>query len=394
MDMNLITLAFRDRGLELEFLSDYEQHYRQTSRTALVAGILLVALFGILDLYLYPLIHTKLWLIRYGMVIPVLMISAIYLYRPGPRIGTQPVLALATLVAGMGVVAMTVFIPAWTRNTYFAGLIIVVMFVYTFLRMRFVWAVISSWLVVLVYELASIEFSGISAIDLVADNFFYLSANFVGMATCYSMEYDARRKFMLMRELHSERSRISQANVQLESLNVMLDQLAHHDDLTGIPNRRSFFSHLTEEWNRHRRFKAPMSLVLIDVDYFKRYNDTYGHQEGDECLKQLAKLMMEFTNRAGDQVARIGGEEFVLFLAGTDLAEACELGKKLRRKVEKMNIPHSGSLVADYVTISAGAASTVPVENLDAEELLKLADKALYEAKEAGRNQVVCHALE
>jgi hypothetical protein len=111
MDINLITLAFRDRGLEQEFLSDYEQHYRQTSRTALVAGILLVALFGILDLYLYPLIHTKLWLIRYGMVIPVLLISAIYLYRPGPRIGTQPVLALATLVAGMGVVAMTVFIP-------------------------------------------------------------------------------------------------------------------------------------------------------------------------------------------------------------------------------------------------------------------------------------------
>lgn len=393
MDMNLLTLAFRDHQLEQEFLDDYEQQYRQTSRYALVAGTLLYALFGILDMYLYPDQHRTLWLIRYGIVLPVLLLALLYMFRPGPRPHTQEVLAISTMIGALGIVAMTVIIPAWTRNTYFAGLIIAVMFVYTFLRMRFIWATLSSWLVVLVYELASIELGSIDTINLVADNFFYLSANFVGMAACYSMEYDARRKFMLVRELHSERSRITQANVQLESLNEMLDQLAHHDDLTGLPNRRSFFAHLDEEWNRHRRFRAPMSLVLIDVDYFKRYNDTYGHHAGDDCLRQLARLLMAFANRAGDQAARIGGEEFVLFLAGTDLDEACELGKKLRRKVEKMNLPHAGSLVAEHVTISAGVATTVPGEELDAEELLKQADKALYEAKEAGRNQVVCHAL-
>jgi diguanylate cyclase (GGDEF)-like protein len=392
--MNLLTLSFRDRIQEQEFLSDYEHHFRLTFRIALTIGILFYAFFGALDVYLYPLLHTDLWLVRYGLVMPVLVLAAIYLFRAGRHTRTQEVLTLATLVAGLGVVAMTVIIPAWARNTYFAGLIIVMMFVYTFLRMRFVWACISSWLVVVAYEVASLEFGSVEVRHLVADNFFLISANFVGMAACYSMEYDARRRFILMRELHSERKRISNVNVELESLNTMLDRLAHHDDLTGIPNRRSFFAHLTEEWNRHRRFKASMSLVLIDVDYFKRYNDTYGHQAGDECLKQLASLMLEFTNRAGDQAARIGGEEFVLFLAGTDLAEACELGKKLRRKVEKMNIPHTGSLVADYVTISAGVATTVPGENLDAEDLLKQADNALYEAKEAGRNQVVCHTLE
>lgn len=394
MDMNLLTLAFRDPRLEQEFLSEYEQQYRQTSRYALIAGILLYALFGILDVYLYPEQHLTLWLIRFGIALPVLLLAAVYLFRPGPHRYTQEVLALSTMIGALGIVAMTVVIPAWTRNTYFAGLIIAVMFVYTFLRMRFIWATLSSWLVVVVFELVSIEFSDIDAINLVADNFFYLSANFVGMAACYSMEYDARRKFMLVRELHSERSRITQANVQLESLNEMLDQLAHHDDLTGLPNRRSFFAHMDQEWNRHRRFRAPMSLVLIDVDYFKRYNDTYGHHAGDDCLKQLARLLMDFANRAGDQAARIGGEEFVLFLAGTDLDEACELGKKLRRKVEKLNLPHAGSLVAEHVTISAGVATTVPGEDLDAEELLKQADKALYEAKEAGRNQVVCHTLE
>ncbi|HID48502.1 MAG TPA: diguanylate cyclase, partial [Chromatiales bacterium] len=264
MDMNLLTLAFRDPRLEQEFLSEYEQQYRQTSRYALLAGILLYALFGILDAYLYPGQHLTLWLIRFGIALPVLLLAAIYLFRRGPHRYTQEVLALSTLLGALGIVVMTVIIPVWTRNTYFAGLIIVVMFVYTFLRLRFIWATLSSWLAVLVFELVSIELSDIDVINLVADNFFYLSANFVGMAACYSMEYDARRNFTLLRELHSERSRISQVNVQLESLNEMLDQLAHHDDLTGLPNRRSFFAHLNQEWNRHRRFRAPMSLVLID----------------------------------------------------------------------------------------------------------------------------------
>lgn len=161
------------------------------------------------------------------------------------------------------------------------------------------------------------------------------------------------------------------------------------DGLTGIANRRRFNEYLELEWNRALRNKKPLSLVLLDIDMFKPYNDNYGHAAGDECLKKVARALQENLKRPTDLVARFGGEEFAVILADTDAAGAAAMAGKLRQKIETLNIAHAHSPVCDKITASLGAASLVPDEKTSVDTLIDLADKALYRAKRAGRNRVV-----
>lgn len=167
-----------------------------------------------------------------------------------------------------------------------------------------------------------------------------------------------------------------------------LQQLATLDGLTSIANRRSFDEKLQTEWNRARRQEEPLSLILADVDYFKCYNDYYGHQGGDECLKAVSGILQRQTYRASDMVARYGGEEFAIILPNTGIDGACKIAERIRADVEEMAIPHPASGVSRSVTISLGVASLMP--NLDSQSgmLIALADQALYSAKGSGRNRV------
>jgi len=383
VNVNWLTLHFADPEQEREFQGDYIRRFGGMMRIAIASGVLLYALFGFLDYQLYPQQAHAIWLWRYGMAMPVLLLVAYYLFRRDERAYSQPVIAIGSLVGGLGIVGMTTAIPPEAQDVYFAGLMLAAMFTYTVFRLQFIWATSVSWVVLVTYNVASLLSGSATPAELLTANFFYVSANLMGMVACYEMEYDARYNFVLQRELEAEQQRLDQ-------LNRRLDELAHHDHLTRLANRRYFFEHFQQEWNRHLRHAAPLSLVIIDVDDFKAYNDTYGHQAGDDCLRHIAETLADTARRAGDFVARLGGEEFVALLARTDAEDACRLAEKLRWQVEKMAVPHSASRVADVVTISAGAATTIPAQEHRLEDLLRRADEALYEAKAAGRNRVIC----
>ena len=168
-----------------------------------------------------------------------------------------------------------------------------------------------------------------------------------------------------------------------------LERLATRDGLTSVANRRCFDETLNTEWRRATRESRALSLLMIDVDFFKPYNDTYGHQGGDECLRQIAAAMSGVVMRSSDAVARYGGEEFAILLPATDPDGALIVAERIRTAIEALQLPHSGSKVADHVTVSIGVASvTVSTDGVPA-QLVGAADAALYRAKHEGRNRVV-----
>lgn len=184
--------------------------------------------------------------------------------------------------------------------------------------------------------------------------------------------------------------RIQQAEEMLRKSNEKLTQLATTDALTGIANRRSFDRTLEVEWKRMKRNGLPLALIVIDIDFFKRYNDHYGHKQGDACLHQVAQLIRQALTRPGDFVARYGGEEFVVLLPATDLDGASHVAEKIRLAVQSRGIPHKDSNVAPSVTLSLGVSRAAPPLPVDVtpESLFRAADAALYEAKSQGRNRV------
>lgn len=175
---------------------------------------------------------------------------------------------------------------------------------------------------------------------------------------------------------------------RLDEANRELTRLSSVDGLTGISNRRQFDEFLQREWSRGIRAAAPLSILMCDVDFFKQYNDLYGHQAGDDCLRTVAQTLKGVARRPADMAARYGGEEFVVILPDTDLEGALRVGEELRQSVEKLAIPHGGSSMG-RVTVSIGLACAVPSREIGgAEKLLGEADAGLYRAKHAGRNCV------
>ena len=176
--------------------------------------------------------------------------------------------------------------------------------------------------------------------------------------------------------------------VRLKQQSDLLETYAFMDGLTGLANRRAFDDKSALEWRHCLRSGQPLSTILLDVDHFKAYNDSYGHAAGDECLRSVARALGSQVGRANDFLARYGGEEFVLILPGADHASALEVGECLRTAVQKMGLSHRASRVADHVTISVGVSTAVPWPDLHLSSLLEAADQALYAAKSGGRNGV------
>lgn len=175
---------------------------------------------------------------------------------------------------------------------------------------------------------------------------------------------------------------------KLEKANKELSRLSSLDGLTGIANRRHFDYIYEIEWRRAVKSGYELSVLFLDIDFFKYYNDTYGHQEGDECLKKIAAAAGRVLERPGDLIARYGGEEFVIILPETGMDGAISVARAILRSIEKCNIPHSASQVADHVTVSIGVSVAQAALYDKSQELIAQADKALYEAKNSGRNQI------
>lgn len=177
---------------------------------------------------------------------------------------------------------------------------------------------------------------------------------------------------------------------KIKKVELQLKSLANIDGLTKIANRRLFDQTIEEEWRRHLRVQQSLSLIITDVDFFKRYNDFYGHIKGDQCLSQIAQTISRCVKRAGELVARYGGEEFAIILPNTDQKNALELAKLIKEQVHKLQIDHQASDVKNYVTISIGIATIIPDNNCSLTKFINLADRALYKAKESGRDRLIC----
>lgn len=218
----------------------------------------------------------------------------------------------------------------------------------------------------------------------------------VGYKVSRRLRQDMDEQARLQQEIRAANEHLEESvrvrTAELEEANRRLAALSTTDGLTGLANRRHFDAVWQAEWQRAARGGLPLALVLIDVDQFKSYNDHYGHQAGDDCLRRVAAIMAREARRSGELVARYGGEEFVLVLPGAGTDEARTVAERLRQAVESERMVHAAIAGVDVVTISLGVASGRPRHAADAETLLREADGALYLAKQQGRNRVMTAA--
>lgn len=194
-------------------------------------------------------------------------------------------------------------------------------------------------------------------------------------------------------ELQREIFERQHAETILHQINHQLHKLASIDSLTQLANRRQFDEHLEEEWRRLARDKAPLSLILGDIDYFKHYNDTYGHRAGDDCLQRVAEAMKKVVRRPADLVARYGGEEFAVILPNTHIQGAVHVAENIQEAIRSLQITHESSLINRFITLSMGISCQIPTLFYTPEVLVTAADKALYKAKRQGRNCIVCKSI-
>ena len=201
------------------------------------------------------------------------------------------------------------------------------------------------------------------------------------------IRYHSRSYMMLLQRDAAFRAlRVSQQ--QLLDTNLVLQRLMNSDGLTGLSNRRHFDEYLELEWRRAMRDQSQLSLLMIDVDYFKAYNDNFGHLEGDEALRKVATAIREACSRPSDLPARYGGEEFALVLPGTSPGGARLMAEKLRQSVLALKIPHATPDGGESLTVSIGVSTFTPQQGGDSRQLISAADKGLYLAKHNGRNRV------
>lgn len=216
----------------------------------------------------------------------------------------------------------------------------------------------------------------------------YLVFLIITLVMRHYLNREERKRTHAEENLFERNREIEQLNIGLLRANEQLKLTASTDSLTGLHNRRYFDEQITQEFNRAIRTGQPISLLMFDIDYFKQYNDFYGHQQGDTCLQIIAELMTQYFKRADDFVARYGGEEFVVIMTGADEQHAMEIARQFKAAIAHKKLEHQKSKIGNYVTISAGLVSTILKKGDTPSHLLKRADELLYEAKAMGRNRI------
>jgi diguanylate cyclase (GGDEF)-like protein len=358
-------LRFRP-GLESAYREDQYRDGLPYLRASLGVGALVVVVFALLDRFVLHVIHEPLVeLVRYSVLVPAIALSlTVTFLEDGSRL-YRPVVSFLSPFGLVAIVALV--LSAWEQGESqpFTALILATMFVYFLIGLPFLAGLVTNLIAATAY-LGGALMLGMPGQELTYNTLMLLLAIAVGAIVAYNVEH-ARR------------------TVWLESR--MLDEVAQRDGLTGIYNRRRFDEHLAHVWQHGVREHRPVTLLLIDIDHFKAFNDRYGHQAGDEAMKAVAAVLAQFARRPFDLVARYGGEEFAIVLFDTTQAHAAQVAEQLLEVVRGLGIPHQDSSAAPVLTISVGVACVVPVARRSSAGLLQLADQALYAAKDSGRNQ-------
>ncbi len=269
---------------------------------------------------------------------------------------------------------------------YQSGTIICVVFALAVLRLQFQFALPLALMLWFSQILGMHFFMALPTTQFIELLFIHTAVTIIAAMMGFRMEYETRMNFLRQAVLRADRRNLEDARDELRKLSLI-------DPLTAIANRRHFDNALQSEWNRAQRDQTPLALIMLDVDHFKKYNDLYGHDQGDTCLIAVATLLRNSMRRATDTLARYGGEEFAIILANTGPHTASGIAKQLVKDVAGLKILHKGAEEpVGIVTISAGVSAILPTAESAKEQLLQAADQALYQAKRCGRN-CVCEAL-
>lgn len=370
--------------LESSFQAYYARHYHGHMALGLGIGVLAILVTAFEEFLLPPDSRGILLFIRMGLMLPVSILLFFLVQAGWWQARQQSMLMMATLGGAFGFLVMGFFAPDTGSRLYVGTLVMVEIFGLILLRMQFVYA-LSCALVIAVgatTALVWLPFPGEPQ-----DHFVDLALIVFSGSLClignFMMERSARSDYLQQRMLEVRQQ-------DLEASNSYLQLLLRTDALTGIANRRYFDQRMQEEFRRAERGNYPLALLMIDIDCFKPFNDTYGHQAGDEALSRVAGVLATFARRPGDLAARYGGEEFALILPGSRELDARAIADELVEAVYGNGFPHGASHVADRVTISVGVASVLPgQEDCNEVRLIARADQALYEAKTSGRNRAV-----
>jgi diguanylate cyclase (GGDEF)-like protein len=367
-------VAERRRGFILRFgpflEEEFRRHYAETHypKTRPLLVILLGLIFVSLTL---SVLQGRLSLVTgafaLGFMMPALTATLVLSYREGSHRLYQNFLALSAIGAGLVLTSFSLRGSLAGQSFYFGALVAWVFSVWLALGLRFPRAAVTAVTVSLVHTWGMFHWNLPSG-EVLFSGVALLASNLLGAYCCFTLESAQRRAYLESRTLN---------------------ELAERDGLTGLYNRRRYEEHINKVWRQSRRDQEQFSIVLIDIDHFKDFNDRYGHQAGDDALKRVAEMIALSAKRPLDFAARFGGEEFALILYGYVNDEGRNLPEELRRSVESLKIPHSASPTAPWLTVSVGVAIVTPGAERSLAGAIQLADEALYQAKEEGRNRVV-----
>jgi diguanylate cyclase (GGDEF)-like protein len=359
-------LRFRDADLERQFILSYRASAHPWVRLSLLVALLSASGFTIIDhlLLVGPrLARPDIW--RFGLQFPLVIIMLVLTQPRWYARWYQPAIQLAAPLFGAGTVLMAVEATPAQLPLVSARLLLAAFYFYFMLGMTFGAAVRTNMLLVAVYAGAAL-FGEFSSTVATYSLFSLFSANLIGGAGSYALEYANRVAFL-------ERRRLS--------------EVAMHDGLTGLLNRTALEQQARALWQHAQVTRVPVSVLLIDIDHFKAYNDCYGHQAGDGCLKQVAAAIRTAVQRRPlDMVARYGGEEIIGILVGGDRVHAAAAAEAISKAVADLGIVHGGSTTRPYVTVSVGVTTVDPGGDYSHEHAVRCADLALYTAKARGRD--------
>jgi diguanylate cyclase (GGDEF)-like protein len=346
-----------------------------------VISIFIYNLFLFTDREMLPDIYLTAWKIRLGIVTPVMVICLFIMRRRVFARYIDFLVDFIIILASGSIILLLELSHHPNVVHYHTGIILIVMFGNIVIRLRFWHAFSVSWLTFFLYVLTVTKITPMTPPVMINSSVVLFSAIIFSLLANYQMERDLRWDYLrnLLTEIET---------IRLEKAKAELELLSSSDVLTGLANRRHCDVFLDTEWQMGIRYRTQLSMLFLDVDDFKAYNDHYGHQAGDICLQKIAIIIKECVRRPQDLCARYGGEEFIVLLPNTSRESALQLAEKIRRSVELENIPHAYSRASSHVTISIGVVSMIPQAGLNQNILVEMADKALYNAKNSGRNQI------
>ena len=301
------------------------------------------------------------------VIVPPLLIGLASSFSPHRDRLYPPLAMVASTVLGLGVASIQIIATLGGMSILFPCMMLTIVFIYFMGGLIFYHAVAANMIVLLLYLAVGSELQ-LPGHEFAYDSLAMVAANLFCASVVYMHEKTSRMRF-------------------LEAC--LLREMVARDGLTGIQNRRMFDQHIRRAWQQAVREEERVAVLLVDIDCFKDYNDRYGHQAGDECLRAVAVSLSQCARRPMDFVARYGGEEFAVVLYEASREYVAEVLTRIQRSIAELNIPHEASRVASRLTVSIGAAFILPSSNRTHEGLIQLADEALYSAKEQGRNRVV-----